>query len=154
VKTPAVVAPALIARVRRKLSTLRSLSWADRGRVAEAAVLLAAARAAVLVLPYRALERWLRFERGREPSDGRRIADVRCAVETASRNLPFAVACLPQAMAAKLMLARRGCRSSLVIGAGRDGDDLLLHAWLEAGGMVVTGQAGRRAMTAVVRYDH
>jgi len=56
-------------------------------------------------------------------------------------------------MAAKVMLARRGFRSSLVVGAGRDADRLLLHSWLEAGGIVVTGEAGRSAMTPVIRYD-
>jgi hypothetical protein len=139
--------------VRRKLRTFAALSWRDRARVAEAAVLLAAARAAVLVLPYRFLERWLRFDRGGAVPDRARVLRVRRAVATAASNVPFAAVCLPQAMSAKVMLARRGFRSSLILGVGRDRDELLLHSWLEAGGIVVTGDAGRSAMTPIIRYD-
>lgn len=150
---PAAVPSGIVARAQRKLRSLASLSWQARARVVEAAVLLGAARVAVLVLPYRVLERWLRFDGGRTSPDRAQVADVRRAVSTAARNVPFTAVCLPQAMAAKVMLARRGFRSSLVVGAGRDDDGLLLHSWLEAGGMVVTGAAGRSAMTPVIRYD-
>lgn len=138
--------------VTRKLRSWASRPWRERARIAEAAALLAAARVAVLVLPYRALERWLRFERGGAAADRACVVRVRRAIAVAVRHLPFAAVCLPQAMAAKVMLARRGHPSSLVIGASRDAGNLHLHSWLEAGGMVVTGDAGRSAMTPVVRY--
>ncbi len=139
--------------LRRKLRSFASLSWRDRARVAEAAALLTAARGAVLVLPYRVLQRWLRFDGGAAAPDRASVLRVRRAVATAASNLPFAAVCLPQAMAAKVMLARRGFRSSLVLGVGRDRNELLLHSWLEAGGMVVTGEAGRSSMTPMIRYD-
>jgi hypothetical protein len=56
-------------------------------------------------------------------------------------------------MAAKVMLARRGTRSSLWIGAARgDGGEMMLHAWLEAGGTIVTGEAGQAGVTPVARF--
>jgi hypothetical protein len=50
---------------------------------------------------------------------------------------------LPQAIAAKFMLARRGCTSTLHFGVARDERAALIaHAWLEAGGFIVVGEDG------------
>src|SRR5262245_42951525 len=138
----------------RKLRTLNSMSWADRGLVAEAAVMLAAARATLAILPFRWFEPWLSLNRaGDAPSNPLLVRRVRSAVNIAARNLPLKVVCLPQAMAAKVMLARRATRSSLWIGTTRaDDGELILHAWLEAGGMIVTGEAGRAGVTPVTRF--
>jgi hypothetical protein len=137
----------------RKWHTMRSLSWRDRGLVAEAALLLAAARAVVWLLPYRSFQRWLTFDRAGGAANPLLVARVRRAINIASRNVPFAAVCLPQAMAAKAMLARRGASCSLFVGAARDaGGEMVLHAWLECGGTVVTGDAGRSAVTPVARF--
>jgi hypothetical protein len=142
------------ARARRKVRSLWSLSWRDRGLVAEAVLMLAAARAALRLLPFRWFQPWLTLDRAADGSDAALVFRVGRAVNIASRNLPFNAVCLPQAMAAKVMLARRGAGSSLVIGAARDADgQLLLHAWLEAGGTIVTGAAARSAMTPVARFN-
>jgi|SRR5262245_24417951 len=137
----------------RKLRTLNSMSWADRELVAEAAVLLAAARATLAILPFRWFQPWLSLNRAEATANATHVTRVRRAVNIASRNLPWKAPCLPQAMAAKVMLARRGTPSSLWIGAARaDGGEMILHAWLEAGGTVVTGEAGRAGVTPVTRF--
>lgn len=49
--------------------------------------------------------------------------------------VPFKAICLPQAIAAKLMLERRGVASSLHLGAAlhtRSGKAFEAHAWLDA----------------------
>lgn len=136
----------------RKLVSLRSLAWRDRAMVAEAALVLSAARVTVGLLPYRRLRPWLTASGG-PASDALVAYRVRRAVTLASRNLPFELVCLPQAMAAKLMLARRGFGSSLIVGAGRGDDDtVFLHAWLESGGTIVVGDAGRSSFTPVVTF--
>src|SRR5215468_4290505 len=109
----------LPSQARRKFRTLQSMSWADRALVAEAAVMLVAARATLAILPFRWFEPWLSLSRAEDASNTTLVARVRRAVNVASRNLPLPVACLAQAMAAKVMLARRGTRSSLWIGAAR-----------------------------------
>jgi hypothetical protein len=90
-----------------------------------------------------------------------RIAEeVGWAVTRAARHVPFNAVCLPQAMAARIMLKRRGVDSVLHFGArigqnriGRDkigqdrsGQDKIgqdkpidAHAWLDAAGVEVTG---------------
>lgn len=138
---------------RRKLVSVRSLSWRDRAMVAEAALLLSAARLTLWLVPYRWFRPWLTAGRRRTASDARVASRVRRAVAIASRNLPFPVVCLPQAMAAKVMLAWRGSGSSLVVGAGHDDDhSMIIHAWLESGGTVVTGNAGRSSVTPMVTF--
>jgi hypothetical protein len=86
----------------------------------------------------------------REKSDNKqdlaRVAEqVGWAVTRAARHVPFKAVCLPQAMAARIMLKRRGVDSVLHFGAriGRDkiGPDKPIdaHAWLDAAGVEVTG---------------
>jgi hypothetical protein len=61
--------------------------------------------------------------------------------------------CLPRAIAAKAMLARRGCGSAFHLGAGIDPrGGLALHAWLVAGGEVVVGAAGVSGVKPVARF--
>jgi hypothetical protein len=71
-------------------------------------------------------------------SPGEALLRVRTAVAVAARNVPRNAVCLPQAMAAKAMPARRGRGSSFHLGAGFDTrGKLTAHAWLVAGGKVV-----------------
>jgi hypothetical protein len=61
-------------------------------------------------------------------------------VTRAARYVPFKAVCLPQAMAARVMLARRGVASIMHFGAARGREKPLdAHAWLDAAGIEVTG---------------
>lgn len=79
---------------------------------------------------------------GTRPAEGSASAtaqDVAWAVRSASRVVPRAT-CLTQALAAKLVLSRRGYASRLRIGVARGpARQLRAHAWLEANGLVVVG---------------
>lgn len=73
--------------------------------------------------------------------------DVAWAVHRVSRAVPGAT-CLTQALAAQLLLSRRGYPSRLRIGvAHAPGDGLRAHAWLESDGLVVLGGSGFEAFT-------
>jgi hypothetical protein len=81
------------------------------------------------------------------------VLDVRQAVTVAARNVPWNAVCLPQAMAAKAMLARRGQGSALHLGAGKaEAGGFMAHAWLVAGGEIVIGEAGAQAVTPLTRF--
>ena len=76
-----------------------------------------------------------------DKQDQARVAEeVGWAVTRAARHVPFGAVCLPQAMAARVMLKRRGIDSVLHFGA-RIGLDKPIdaHAWLDAAGVEVTG---------------
>ncbi len=111
------------------------------------------ARLLVLTVPFRLLARWLERAPARDAGDARLLGRVGRAVTTAARNVPWNAVCLPQAMAAKAMLARRGCGSSLRLGAGFDAQgELIAHAWLVVGATVVVGAAGMRGVTPLASF--
>lgn len=61
------------------------------------------------------------------------------AVTGASRAVPGA-ACLTQALAAQVLLERRGLPARVRVGVTRaDGGQLLAHAWVESDGRIVLG---------------
>ena len=139
--------------LRRKVGTFLTLPGADRALIGEAALLLGLARLLVLTTPFRLLARGLAWAPGRDAADVVLLGRVRRAVTTAARNVPWNAVCLPQAMAAKAMLARRGCGSSLRLGAGFDGNGkLIAHAWLVVGGTVVVGGAGISGVTPLTSF--
>jgi hypothetical protein len=127
----------------RKLETFIAVRSADRLLVCEAVAMLALARLIVLAIPFRYMVRWLSRAPETDSCDEELLLRVRAAVTMAARNVPWNAVCLPQAIAAKMMLARRGCASSLHLGADFDGHGkLTAHAWLVARDTVVLGAAG------------
>jgi hypothetical protein len=138
-----------------KIAALRALSPNERRMVVEAVVFLAIARLLIVLAPMRRLRHILTLE----PKDAWAAPeaslpeDVRRAVTRAARHVPWNAVCLPQAMAAKFMLARRGRLSTLHLGAARSpSGDLQAHAWLVCDDAIVVGEAGAQGMTAVARF--
>ncbi|WP_226700347.1 lasso peptide biosynthesis B2 protein [Qipengyuania gaetbuli] len=129
-----------------KLQSFLALDGADRIATFEAMGLLLYARLLVAMVPPR---RWRsRFgsigcaspQGGREAVDLGTVRRMRLAVMRALRNVPGAPNCLPQALAARWMLERRGIASDLYIGTQRaPGDHPRFHAWLKVGEEWVTG---------------
>lgn len=136
--------------LRRRLARFVAVGAPRRGLLLEAAALLAVSRLALIFIPFP----WLARRMGDfvQPADARRRAtltdphhaalaqEVSWAVTRAARHVPFEAVCLPQAMAARLMLSRRGVKSVMHFGAmlGRE-KPLDAHAWLDAAGVEVTG---------------
>jgi hypothetical protein len=107
-----------------------------------------ARRLGTLVAPADA--RALRAKSDNAQDQARVAEEIGWAVTRAARHVPFKAVCLPQAMAARIMLKRRGVDSVLHFGAriGQDkiGPDKIgrdkpidAHAWLDAAGVEVTG---------------
>lgn len=140
-------------RASRRL--LRRFGQIDNRRrllLAEAAACLLVARLALVFIPFPRLARHLGSfvppvdaraaqARGAASQDAARLAEeIGWAVTRSARNLPFKAVCLPQAMAARVMLKRRGVASVLHFGATKGTDKPLdAHAWLDAAGVEVTG---------------
>jgi len=115
--------------------------------------MLGLSRLVVLTTPFRLIARMLRRSPDTDARNDVLLSRVRWAVTTAARNVPWNAVCLPQAMAAKAMLARRGCGSALHLGAdfGVRGE-LIAHAWLVAGGEIVVGAKGSNDVTPLARF--
>jgi hypothetical protein len=121
---------------------VRVRNIAEVGLLLEAVVLLAVARAGLRALSFatlrQALDGCARVHSRRSRAAPLRIA---WAVEAVSRRLPGPPTCLTQALAADVMLRRRGYRAELFFGLRKtsaahapDG-----HAWVTCEGDVVVG---------------
>lgn len=128
-----------------KLRTFIELDGADQLATLEAMALLLYARLLIAKVPPR---RWRsRFgvvsakpDTPAPPSQVATIRRMRLAIARALRNVPGAPNCLPQALAGRWMLQRRGIASSLFLGTQRDEQGAAhFHAWLKAGDEWVTG---------------
>jgi hypothetical protein len=125
----------------------------DRRLLAEAALLVGAARLGLWLLPFRALPGLLAKVAGRpspplsQPRERGRGGEglpaerIAWAVAVVSSYVPAAT-CLTQALAAQALLARRDCPAQLRIGVARGAHGQLeAHAWLDVDGQAVIGGA-------------
>jgi hypothetical protein len=141
-----------LSSIRRTLKSAREVGWRRRGLIVEAACWLLIARAALLLVPFPRLARSLgafvapadpRVAQVAAPTTPEQADTARLvswAVTRAAAHVPFRAVCLPQAMAGRIMLKRRGVASAMHFGAARGTDKPLdAHAWLDAAGVKVTG---------------
>jgi Transglutaminase-like superfamily len=138
----------------RRLSSFLRLTPTDRRLLIQSVLWVASIRLGLSLLPFRLLRQLLArvAQRATPPSDGdpASIPKVAWAVRTASRYVPAAT-CLTQALAAQVLLERRGLPARLHIGIAKDpSGKLLAHAWLESGGRIVVGGRGRRRYTPLL----
>jgi hypothetical protein len=141
--------------VLKKLKTIVLLPLDEKLMLLEALVLLALARLAVLVLPFRWVARVLGKQeketpRQDDPANAALVLHIKKMMQRTSRNVPWTSKCLDQAVAAKIMLARRGIAATVYFGVKNDAkENLKAHAWLRCGTLYVTGGRMRRRYTVI-----
>jgi hypothetical protein len=144
--------------LRRRMRTLKivlRLPLADKGLFLEALTLLALARMAVLLLPFRWVARVLGKQEAESPqqedaANDLRVRRIGVMVRETARNVPWTSKCLDQALAARIMLARRGIATTVYFGVNHDEQGrLAAHAWLRSGTLYVTGGAHRGRFTVI-----
>ena len=128
------------------------LASADGWLLIKAALLLEAIKLSMLLLPFRPLLHLLTRVAGWPIGPwhvGYHSADrVAWAVEMASRRTPGAKSCLTQALAAQVLLGRRGYPTLLHIGVAKEEQGRFqAHAWLESNGKVVIGESEQEPFT-------
>ena len=126
--------------MRRRLRKFLALPARDRNLLLNAFFLLAAVRLALWAMPFGAVRRWtLRLAVSRAVPDPVPVARLAGAIDLASRYVPRAT-CLTKALAAQILLTRRGHHPELRIGVRRDAAGKFeAHAWLEEGGAIIGG---------------
>ena len=142
-----------------KLRTMAKMPASEWLGFVEASLLLAWARLLVLLVP---LKHWraqitdalLPKSELAALSDSEReaVKVVTRSVGRAVRNAPLELVCLPQALAARWMLRRRGVATQLYIGTRRTAEeDREFHAWLKAGRTWVTGHCNEEEYVTFTR---
>src|SRR2546428_6387850 len=127
-----------------RLGKFLRLAHAERVSLVEATLLLGAIGLGLRLLPFGSLrdllDRLSRPRHGLRPQTPLPAARIAWAVERMGRVVPGARSCLVQALAAQVLLARRGCNSSVRIGVAHpSGESLHAHAWVESEGRGVLG---------------
>ena len=120
---------------------LRRHSWTERALLGLAAVVCLCMWGALRILSLRRLVRWTGRRASRTATvDRPRIERIAWAVRAAGNHLFPARPCLPQALAARFLLARLGVPTDLRIGVQRpETENLRAHAWVEYEGEVLIG---------------
>lgn len=125
----------------RPLGSLLRRPPAERRLLVEALLVVAGARLALSLVPYRLLRRarrpMLRLARLFRSSSGS-PAGLVAATRTAARHVPGA-SCLTQAIALHLLLERRRIASHLVVGVASTDGRFHAHAWVDRDGEVLIG---------------
>lgn len=118
----------------RGLRTLLRLPSSERSLAIKTLALVAAIRAALWILPFRALNRWFKswsrvpFSIPKETPVSRLV----WAVRAASKRIPGAT-CLTQSLALHFLMTRAGLPSQIRIGVAKDERSRFkAHAWVEA----------------------
>ena len=128
------------ARLREKLQRFARLDGADKWLLLRATGWLAVARLRLAVTPFQKLVEGLSAEQDSQKPDPELVQRIGLAVTRAAANVPWRSDCFPQTIAARSILKRYGYTATVHLGVDRVGkDDLLGHAWLTCGDMVVTG---------------
>jgi hypothetical protein len=130
----------------------------------EAALWLLLARLALAIVPFPLLARRLgtfvppaETTAGQDQIEAQRehaqvAHEIGWAVSAATRYAPYRPVCLPQAMAARMMLKRRGVPSIIHFGAAKQQGAFAAHAWLDAAGVEVVGFPVRETWTEIARF--
>jgi hypothetical protein len=142
----------------KRLHKFLRLTSAERYLLIRAACLLASISLGLRLLPFATLRRLL-TRVGAVSAVSRRVEQpasdrIVWAVATASRCVPGARTCLPQALAAQVMLQQWGYPVRLRIGVTRDEEgSFQAHAWVESQGRVVIGGSALARYTALPTLD-
>ena len=143
--------------IRGMLKFMR-LPFAEKLLLQEAALFMALARSAILLIPFRRIAPLLGRERLESPLEITRLQDFKAkqigwAVVTMSYRTFWQSTCLVQAVAAQLMLNRRGIPGTLYLGAVKDKENKLhAHAWVRCGKSILTGAEGHQRFSVISTF--
>ena len=125
-----------------KLRRFHQLEGEDKRLLLSAIGWLLVARIQLVVTPFDQLASRLSSENdgGHQVPDPKWLQRIGFAIRAAANNVPWRSDCFPQAIAARKMLARNGCASTIHLGVEKAGAHAIAgHAWLTCGENIVTG---------------
>ena len=139
---------------------LHQRTWAERWLLIEAAWWLTLTAGALRVIPFKRLATWLDLTPAPTAPTGvgsprQDALAVGWAVRAAAAHTPWTSTCLAQALAASQMLRRRTIASALTLGVALAPDKdqrMEAHAWLQHGGVFLTGEGGHQRFTPISTF--
>ncbi len=142
--------------IRRKLHSFATLPASERALLIEAGAALVLG-AALALLPMKTYAAWLGVQgiaadRRDDAAQSDTVRRVGWAIRLIAGRVPFRSDCLPQALAARVLLGRRRIPITVYLGASLRQQDLTAHAWTQSCGVVLTGNGARRGFTMVANF--
>lgn len=140
-----------LQRYRKTPSTRRQLLW-------EALLALAVARIVLACIPFSRIAAWLGTAGAESPAtvtpeQAQAAEAVGWAVSALARRVPWDGRCFAQALAATIMLRRRGVDGTVSFGVCEGAPaGFEAHAWLRVGTRIVTGGAGHERFMAFTTF--
>lgn len=141
----------------RRIIQFCGMSWREQLLVMEAFCLTGIVRLAILWLPFR----WLALALGKHMQESPpevNMAEALVAkrigwgVATVSRYTPWESKCLVQGIVGKIMLRQFGIANTLYLGVNKNGENLVAHAWLRCGAMIITGDKGYERFKVISKF--
>lgn len=148
-----------------KLQKFFALNAADKAILFRAWFLLGYVRAAILTVSFKRLASLLEHHRDVvtpapvTPPQLHQATRLGYLVASAARYTPWQSRCLTQVLVVQRMLAKRGIPGQFYLGVRRgceltdDPAGLSAHAWLQCGGVIVSGAAGHERFTVVSTFS-
>jgi len=129
-------------RRENKLVRFARLDGTDKWLLIRASAWLGVARLRLAFTPFQQLSERLSNDSPETcvESNPDFLRRVGFAVRAAAANVPWRSDCFPQAIAARMLLKRRGYASKIHLGVEKSGEGSIAgHAWLTCGDVVVVG---------------
>jgi hypothetical protein len=127
----------------RALKSFCRIPLVEKKTVMEVVLLLLFGRI-LLLLPYKYMKHFLGvYNKAGEEStaDIREIRKISVYIRRIGNRLPWECTCLVNALAAKIMLRKRGVPATVYFGMARgEKKELIAHAWVKSGDFLVTGK--------------
>lgn len=128
----------------RRITKLIRLPFADKRLLAQSVLALASMRLGLSLLRFETLRRLIdrasKIESPQSQSQRRLVRKVIWSINVVSTYLPLFRNCLNRALAAQLLLGRRGQAVDLRIGVAHDPNGVFkAHAWVESNGRILLG---------------
>ena len=121
----------------------------------EAYLLLGISKLMILVFPFK----FIASKIGLPQTETSFINDFECkiletqmAVNRGAKYIFFQSKCYDQALASTFMLRRRGISSTIYFGLCKENGQLLAHAWVRAGQIIVSGKRGYENFTPIAWF--
>lgn len=132
-----------------KLRRLIQMPFADKVLLARAWFALLAVDLGVRLASFDAVQRFI--ERYAKAGGAQTPARLQALVRLAARHHLWKMACLPQALALRWLLAREGMLSVVIIGVRKQAGALEAHAWVELDGVALGEPADVRERFGVMQ---
>jgi hypothetical protein len=144
----------------KKIKSFLKRSTGDKLLLLKSFILCGLVRIFILLIPFKRLKKHIGIHNEESSFDidnshYKFIKKVAWAVNRASQLTPWQSKCLVQAITAQRILMAHNIYSTLYLGLAKGGEkEIIAHAWLRSGALIVTGYSEMGNFKEVARFSN